>query len=246
MRFVAVAAAVLLLAGAGCGSPEPPPEVRAPKGDRYSAPRAAMVEVLRRAGVTDPKVLDAMGRVPRHRFVPADQVRWAYVDTPLLIGEGQTISAPHMVGLMTQMLELTGKEKVLEIGTGSGYQAAVLSGLVAQVYSIEIRESLARTAAKRLADLGYGNVTVLAGDGYGGWPDPAVPPFDAIIVTAAPEEVPDALVRQLAPGGRMIVPLGSQKSYQVLTRIRKSADGTVTREEGVPVSFVPMVHESEK
>jgi protein-L-isoaspartate(D-aspartate) O-methyltransferase len=254
---------VLLLAAGACGPDRVPPETPAAEstaaepaatesgapaaGDSWSVLREEMVEKVRTMqartiGRPDARVLEVMGRVERHRFVPPDAVRWAYRDTALHIGEGQTISAPHMVGLMTQMLELTGKEKVLEIGTGSGYQAAVLSELVPKVWSIEILESLADSARERLARLGYTNVDVYCGDGYRGWPDAAVPPFDAIIVTAAPEEIPEKLVRQLAPGGRMVVPVGPRDGYQRLIRIRKAEDGTVTRETGIPVAFVPMVH----
>ncbi|MCZ6793045.1 MAG: protein-L-isoaspartate(D-aspartate) O-methyltransferase, partial [Planctomycetota bacterium] len=171
------------------------------------------------------------------------RARQAYRPEPLLIGEDQTISSPYIVARMTEMLELKGREKALEIGTGSGYQAAVLSLLVPHVYSIEIRPSLALSARKRLGDLGFSNVTILTGDGYKGWPSEA--PFDVIIVTAAPPQVPDALVEQLAPGGRLVLPVGDTRRYQILTLIRKDENGVVTREKGERVRFVPMIHKAE-
>ena len=161
-------------------------------------------------GVRDPRVLQAMREVKRHLFVPGESAEDAYEDYPLPIGEGQTISQPYIVALMTELLELQPDDKVLEIGTGSGYQAAILSRLAREVRSIEIVPSLAETAGKRLDLLGYDNVHLRVGDGYKGWPDEA--PFDAIIVTAAPPEIPQALVDQLAEGGRMVVPVGT--NYQ--------------------------------
>jgi protein-L-isoaspartate(D-aspartate) O-methyltransferase len=188
-------------------------------------------------GVKDPRVLDAMRRVPRHLFVSKGDEDYAYDDGALPIGLGQTISQPYIVALMTELARIRPTDKVLEIGTGSGYQAAVLGELAASVYSIEIIDSLARRAAERLKELGYKNIVVLCGDGYKGWPDQA--PFDAIIVTAAPPEIPEELVRQLAPGGRMVIPVGT--SVQNLIVIRKNADGTTSTEEHIPVRFVPMV-----
>lgn len=192
-------------------------------------------------GVTDDRVLRAMRSVPRHEFVPEELRRLAYVNRPLPIGHGQTISQPYVVARMTELLELAPGEKVLEVGTGSGYQAAVLAELTDAVYSIEIVGELARTARQRLRRLGYDSVTVRHGDGYEGWPDEA--PFEAIIVTAAPERVPDALVEQLARGGRMVLPVGPEGGRQVLTVVRKTVDGRVEREEVSVVRFVPMVRD---
>ena len=177
-----------------------------------------------------------MRRVPRHRFVPDDQRHNAYEDTPLPIGSGQTISQPYIVGYMTAALEPAKTDRVLEIGTGSGYQAAVLAELVGEVYTIEIVPALARQAASVLKDLGYTNVRTREGDGYRGWPEAA--PFTKIIVTAAPEQVPQALVDQLAVGGLMAVPVG--RGDQMMTVIRKTTDGVVQRET-IPVRFVPMI-----
>jgi protein-L-isoaspartate(D-aspartate) O-methyltransferase len=180
-----------------------------------------------------PQVLNAMAAVPRHRFVPPAWQTQAYADRPLPIGHGQTISQPFIVALMTELLDLKGGERVLEIGTGSGYQAAVLAELAREVYTIEIVDPLGRQAADALKALGYRNVEVRVGDGYRGWPERA--PFDAIIVTAAPPAIPQALIDQLRPGGRMVVPVGRQFETQVLTVIEKRADGAITRR------FVPMV-----
>jgi protein-L-isoaspartate(D-aspartate) O-methyltransferase len=183
-------------------------------------------------------VLDALRRVPRHLFVPEAVRREAYRDQPLPIGHDATISAPTIVALMTQLLEVEPQHRVLEVGTGSGYQAAVLSGLVRQVYSIEIVEPLARSAAERLRALGYENVAVRAGDGYAGWPDRA--PFDRIIVTAAAPHVPQPLIDQLRPGGRMVIPVGRGESEQLML-IRKDENGRVSRRAILPVRFVPLV-----
>ncbi|MDD9878474.1 MAG: protein-L-isoaspartate(D-aspartate) O-methyltransferase [Magnetovibrio sp.] len=183
----------------------------------------------------------AMAAVQRHLFVDDDIQIAAYVNRPQRIGHGQTISQPYIVALMTDFLDLTGSEKVLEIGTGSGYQAAVLAEVLKQgrVFTIEIVEPLAKMAAKRLRELDYDNVTVRHGDGYKGWPEEA--PFDAVIVTAAPETIPEALVEQLKPGGRMIVPIGRAHDRQTLTLVRKDAAGQVTVDKVLPVAFVPMV-----
>ena len=191
--------------------------------------------------ITDPRVLSAMRRVPRDRFVPADQRLWAYDDRPLPIGYRQTISQPYIVAYMTQALQVTPAARVLEIGTGSGYQAAVLAELVASVYSIEIVPQLAERAADTLTELGYANVQVKQGDGYAGWPEEA--PFDAIIVTAAPDHVPQPLVSQLAVGGRMIIPVGQDR--QALTVLVRTTDG-VTENTTLPVRFVPMTGEAER
>jgi protein-L-isoaspartate(D-aspartate) O-methyltransferase len=189
----------------------------------------------------DPRVMEAMGSVPRHRFVPEGQEPQAYQNRPLPIGHGQTISQPYIVALMTDLLKLRKEDRVLEVGTGSGYQAAVLSVLVKAVYSIEIVKPLAEEAAQRLTRLGYANVQVRAGDGYGGWPEHA--PFDAIMVTAGAPHVPPALVEQLKPGGRMVIPVGPASAIQSLMLIEKRPDGTVAEREVIPVRFVPLTRE---
>jgi len=183
-------------------------------------------------------VLDALRRVPRHRFVPEAAQADAYRDRPLPIGHEATISAPTIVALMTELLDVRPEHRVLEVGTGSGYQAAVLSGLVREVYSIEIVEPLARSAAGRLQALGFANVSVRAGDGYAGWPEHA--PFDRIIVTAAAPHVPQPLVDQLRPGGRMVIPVGRGDSEQLML-IVKDGRGRVSRRAILPVRFVPLV-----
>jgi protein-L-isoaspartate(D-aspartate) O-methyltransferase len=178
-----------------------------------------------------------MRTVPRELFVPRNVRPHAYKDYPLPIGFGQTISQPFMVGLMTELLEPKKNHRVLEIGTGSGYQAAILSGLVGELYSIEIVPELARSAAETLRSLGLLNVTVREGDGYRGWPEKA--PFDGIILTAAPPEIPQVLLEELKPGGRLIAPIGER--VQQLVVMQKSGDGKVTTRSVLPVSFVPMV-----
>ncbi len=195
---------------------------------------------IRARGVKDKRVLAAMEKVPRHEFVPAEQRLQAYEDRPLPIGEGQTISQPYIVALMTELLEVEEGDKVLEIGTGSGYQAAILAELTPHVYTIEIIASLAERAEETLRRLGYETVQVKAGDGYLGWPEHA--PFDGIIVTCAPEEVPEALAEQLKEGGRMVIPVGPQWTNQTLYVLRKSG-GRLRQKEVIPVRFVPMVHE---
>ena len=203
------------------------------------AMRAALVRsVAERGYVKSERVLDAMRRVPRHLFVPSAPLEQAYGDWPLGIGAGQTISQPSVVGEMTEALELRGTERVLEIGTGSGYQAAILGVLAREVYSIEIVRELGERARERLRDLGYANVQVRVGDGYAGWPELA--PFDRVILTAAPPEIPTALLDQLAEGGVLVAPVGEQHETQWLVRIRKK-DGGLTRERLEPVRFVPMV-----
>jgi protein-L-isoaspartate(D-aspartate) O-methyltransferase len=191
--------------------------------------------------IVDARVLAAMGAVPRERFAPPDLVAQAYDDGPLPIGHGQTISQPYVVALMTQSLALTGVERVLELGTGCGYQTAVLAECARAVYSLEIVEPLAVAAGARLAELGYANVHVRCADGYGGWPDEA--PFDAVLAAAAPDHVPEPLVDQLAEGGRLILPVGGQE--QELVVIRKSG-GELTRRSVLPVRFVPMTGEARK
>jgi protein-L-isoaspartate(D-aspartate) O-methyltransferase len=192
---------------------------------------------IRSRGVRDARVLEAMEKVPRHEFVPDASINQAYDDHPLHIGYGQTISQPYIVALMSEVLRLEPGDRVLEVGTGSGYQAAVLAELVEEVYSIEIVEALGHEAAERLKRLGYDNVKVRIGDGYKGWPEEA--PFDAIIVTAAPETVPQALVEQLADGGRMVLPVGV--GIQDLLLVEKN-NGKVTESNITSVRFVPMVH----
>jgi len=186
-------------------------------------------------GITDRQVITAMRKVERHKFVPKDYERHAYIDGPLPIGEGQTISQPFIVALMTEKLGLKGDEKVLEIGTGSGYQAAVLSLIVKEVYTIEIVPELAKSAAGRLESLGFKNVHVKCGDGFLGWTE--VAPFDGIIITCAAPKVPEPLTEQLAEGGRIVMPLGEE--YQMLVLIKK-VKGKLEKVEIIPVMFVPM------
>ncbi|WP_370588530.1 protein-L-isoaspartate(D-aspartate) O-methyltransferase [Robiginitalea sp. SC105] len=187
-------------------------------------------------------VLRAMRRVPRHLFVPEARQRNAYEDTPLPIGEGQTISQPYMVAFMTQALHLGRGDKVLEIGTGSGYQAAVLSQLTDSVYTIEIVEPLGEAARTRLQELGYGKVQTRIGDGYNGWPEEA--PFDAIIVTAGAEEIPQPLVDQLAAGGRMVIPVGPHRGVRDLVLLKKRRNGKVVQESLMAVRFVPFTRKN--
>ena len=193
--------------------------------------------------VNDPAVLAAMAAVPRHLFVPPQYRDQAYEDFPLPIGHGQTISQPYIVALMTELARPSPADRVLEVGTGSGYQAAVISRLVARVFSVELVDPLAQSAAAVLRRLGYANVTVRSGDGYLGWPDEA--PFDIILVTAAPEDVPAALVAQLKPGGRLVVPVGPVHDVQDLQLIEKDAAGRVSTRSVIPVRFVPMVKKRE-
>ena len=229
---------IFCLALAAAAAPPPPP---APRED-FTAARQAMVSAqIEHRGVTDTRVLSAMQEVPRHLFVPEPLREQAYDDSPLPIGEGQTISQPYIVALMTSLLELRPGDRVLEIGTGSGYQAAVLSRLAKQVYSMEILPALAEQARHNLADAGCKNVNVRVGDGYKGWPEEA--PFDAVIVTAAPEQVPQPLIDQLRVGGRMVIPVGNY--FQNLLLITKTAEG-VERRTILPVRFVPMTGEVQK
>lgn len=188
-------------------------------------------------GIKDEKVINAMLKVKRHLFVPKEYEKYAYRDQPLPIGYSQTISQPYIVAFMTEAAGLKLSDKVLEVGTGSGYQAAVLAEIVDKVYTIEILGPLARSAKQRLKKLGYKNIYVLCGDGYKGWPEEA--PFDVIIVTAAPSEIPEELVKQLKEGGRMIIPVGS--FFQELYRVSKK-DGKIEKKGLLPVRFVPMVH----
>jgi len=210
--------------------------------ERYGQQRTAMVvQQLRSRDITDPRVLKAMEKVPRHLFVPEANRRWAYVDGPLEIGHAQTISQPYIVAYMTQALEPRETDKVLEIGTGSGYQAAILAEIVKDVYTIEIVEPLAESATKLLGELGYQNVHVRAGDGYKGWPEAA--PFDAIIVTCAPDHIPQPLVEQLAIGGKLVIPVGSFSQDMVI--VTKTEKG-VMESRTIAVRFVPMTGEAQK
>jgi protein-L-isoaspartate(D-aspartate) O-methyltransferase len=212
----------------------------------YEARRRAMVGEITAKYSASRERLDArvdvvMARVPRHLFVPPAQQPYAYEDRPLAIGHKQTISQPYIVALMTDLLKLGSQDRVLEIGTGSGYQAAVLSGLVRLVYTIEIVPPLAAEARERLARLGYRNVEVRTGDGYKGWEENA--PFDAIMVTAGADEVPAPLLRQLKPGGRMVIPVGPVDGIQYLTLIEKQADGSIRSRQVIPVRFVPFTRD---
>jgi len=231
----------------GQGAPSPPAsgQTTAPADDPTYAARKAMVDALREerpVPVTDERVLQAMLDTPRHLFVPEDVRDLAYLQSPLPIGEGQTISAPYIVGLMTEKLQPDPEDVILEVGTGSGYQAAVLARLVKQVYSIEIVPALAERATARLQAMGYANVTVRCGDGYQGWAEHA--PFDGVIVTCAPTHPPQPLVDQLRDGGRMVIPYG-EEDQQVLYVLTK-AGTEVHEEEVLPVAFVPMTGEAQQ
>jgi protein-L-isoaspartate(D-aspartate) O-methyltransferase len=221
--------------------------------DQWTAPRAAMVRTIEAHAALLPKavstdglsaaVLDVIGRVPRHEFVPERMEAQAYSDAPLPIGYGQTISQPFIVALMTHLIRAGPDSTVLEIGTGSGYQAAVLSPLAKTVCTIEIIPGLGETAARRLKDLGYDNVQTKIGDGYFGWPECG--PFDGILVTAAAGHVPPPLVQQLKPGGRMVIPIGTVFGPQFLTLVEKTEGGQITTRQILPVAFVPLARESQ-
>lgn len=235
MTLVRIALSVLLIATAAAD-------------DEFARGRIRMVEEIallaRETGVEtgrrelDARVMAAMAKTPRHRFVPPQEEKKAYQNRPLPIGYGQTISQPYIVALMTDLMHLRSGDTVLEIGTGSGYQAAILAGLARAVYTIEIVEPLGRQAENRLKALGYGNVTVRVGDGYHGWSEHA--PFDAIIVTAAASHIPPPLIRQLKPGGRLVIPVGAAFFTQYLMLVEKKADGSVTSRQILPVRFVPL------
>jgi len=216
----------------------------------YATERQALVEELRLesrdaedygAPPLSDTVLASIGHVPRHEFVPQSVRHESYRNHPLPIGAGQTISQPYIVALMTELADVSADEVVLEIGTGSGYQAAVLSGLAAHVYTIEIVEMLGRRATEDLARLGYDNVTVRIGDGYAGWPEHA--PFDAIVVTAAPDQIPQPLIDQLKVGGRMVIPVGGEYAVQTLKLLSKDADGNLEEKNIIPVRFVPLTRD---
>jgi protein-L-isoaspartate(D-aspartate) O-methyltransferase len=205
--------------------------------DAWEPARRRMIDdQIRARGITNQAVLDAMRKVPRHAFVPPNLRDAAYEDGPLPIGQGQTISQPYIVAYMTEALGIRPGDHVLEIGTGSGYQAAVLAEIAREVYTIEIVPELADRARQTLAGLGYKNVFVRTGNGYAGWPEKA--PFPRIMVTAAPDDIPAALVEQLAPGGAMVLPVGT--SFQEMTIVTKTAQG-IARKTTIPVRFVPMV-----
>jgi len=226
MVRASVLIAVALATGVGCAQ------------EQSTEARLRMVEdqILAR-GVQDTATLRAMSTVPRHLFVPDQLAHRAYEDTPLPIGQGQTISQPYIVALMTELIKPHHGQRVLEVGTGSGYQAALLAEIVDSVFTIEILPDLARSASERLRDMGYGNVSVRQGDGYLGWPERA--PFDAILVTAAAEEIPGPLVDQLKDGGLMVIPVGPPEMVQALTLVKKQGNNVATRSL-VPVRFVPL------
>jgi len=226
-------------------------QASAASGDEYADARQNLVDIIEQdvrdtslyidKEALDSRVMAAMGRVPRHEFVPAIQRHRAYTNRPLPIGHGQTISQPYIVALMSDLIKPQADDRVLELGTGSGYQAAILAELTGQVYSIEIIEALGKQADERLSRLGYDNVTLRIGDGYYGWEEYA--PFDAIVVTAAASHVPPPLVAQLKPGGRMIIPVGSRFLTQQLVLIEKDADGQLITRQILPVKFVPLTGE---
>jgi protein-L-isoaspartate(D-aspartate) O-methyltransferase len=228
--------ALVVLLVSACGS-APGQAVQQEVG-RAQERQAMVTEQIEARGVSHPGVLRAMNAVPRHEFVPEDYGELAYDDRPLPIGLGQTISQPFIVALMTELIAAEPTDRILEVGTGSGYQAAVASELVAEVFSIELLPELAASAAERLRRLGFDNVHVRAGDGYLGWPDEA--PFDGILVTAGADHVPQPLIDQLAVGARMVIPVGDQRANQVLKVIEKLPDGTVDTRDVTPVRFVPL------
>lgn len=253
MKWI-ISAVMLFLVCSGCTKPAQtvpldkttlPAEVTQAEDPIFAEKRSSMVERhLKARDITDKRVREVMGRVPRHKFVRPDDQDVAYADHPLPIDEGQTISQPYVVALMTQALELRGDEKVLEIGTGSGYQAAVLAELVEEVYTIEIKEKLAESAKERLSGMGYANVHVKNADGYFGWEEHA--PFDAIMITAAVNHIPPPLIEQLGEGGKLILPLGPTTYYQTMTIIEKKEGETYATHLLGFYSFVPMTGKAEK
>lgn len=236
--LIAVVLGLVVLASLTCGQVSYSELTEAPQHSEqeFAAQRRNLVEVLKSQGITNTSVLDALLKVPRHKFVPPSHRSLAYQNRALPIGHEQTISQPFIVGYMTEAAKIAPGEKVLEIGTGSGYQAAVLAELAKEVFSIEIIPALADSARNLLREMGYKNVQVKTGNGYLGWPEHS--PFDAIIVTAAPDEVPKALVDQLAVRGTMVVPVGSRAQQMVI--ITRNESGVVERRT-IPVAFVPMV-----
>ena len=245
MRAVLVSALAMIGLTQG-----PPSSAQDPHAEARARMVAEIAAVARETGGETGRprfgdaVMAAMGKVPRHRFVPSAEEPFAYENRPLPIGDGQTISQPYIVALMTDLLDPKPTDTVLEVGTGSGYQAAVLAELVARVYTIEIVEPLGKRAAKALGDLGYRNVEARVGDGYGGWPEAA--PFDSIIVTAAPAAVPQPLIDQLKPGGRMVIPVGGTFEVQQLLLVEKQRDGSATTRRTLPVRFVPLTRDRGK
>ena len=238
-RWRAMFAAVLALSGMTASDAQT--DYASRRAHMVAEVEALYAETRAETGLAamSPAVRAALGKVERHRLVPPELAREAYRNHPLPIGEGQTISQPYIVALSTDLIDPKPGQVVLEVGTGSGYQAAVLAEIVRQVYSIEIVPSLARSAQARLAELGYRNIEVRIGDGYAGWPEKA--PFDGIIVTAAAPRVPPALVQQLKPGGKMVIPVGGQWGVQELEVITRRADGGYDRKSVLPVRFVPLV-----
>ncbi len=212
---------------------------RKPAGDRWLEARERLAEEVARDGIRDSATLAAIRSVPRHEFVPPDQRVYAYLNTPLPIGQGQTISQPSVVALMTELIQPHNGQRVLEVGTGSGYQAAVLAEAGCRVWTIEIFEALASEAKQRLARLGYSGVQVRHGDGYLGWPEAA--PFQAVLVTAAADSIPQPLLDQLAPGGRLVMPVGDPQTHQDLVLVEKDSLGRVASRRLIPVRFVPLL-----
>jgi len=242
-KIAIVLCALPIVLAAGCTSDggSSPPESAIASEDTYEVRREQMVsEQLRDRGIKDEAVLAAMSNVPRHRFVDASQAELAYGDFPLPIGHQQTISQPYIVAYMSEAADISPGDRVLEIGTGSGYQAAILAEIAKEVYTIEIIPELGERARNILSELGYDNVEVRIGDGYAGWPENA--PFDAIILTAAPDRVPPPLVEQLAVGGKLVAPVGEE--YQDMVVMEKTPDGIV-EQQTIPVRFVPMTGESQ-
>lgn len=236
-----MAFATCIAYGAGARDPNQPPRPRHDHpafSQRVQERHKMVLTQIQARDINDPNVLMAIRTVPRHAFVPAAVRSLAYADQPLPIGLGQTISQPYIVAFMTQALGLRSDSKVLEIGTGSGYQAAVCAEIAREVYTIEIIGELAAAAAKRLKELGYQNVFVKTGDGFYGWPQKA--PFDAIIGTAAAGRIPRPLLDQLAPGGRMVLPVENKEGFQYLVLVTKKKDGTISQKTLLPVTFVPM------
>jgi len=236
VRSAARSLLVAAIAATGCGQ-------KAPPASEFAAQRQFMVQrQLIPRGIKDQRVLAAMAKVPREEFVTPESRAASYEDGPLPIGYGQTISQPYIVAFMTEQLRPTPRDRVLEVGTGSGYQASILAELVSEVYSIEIVQPLAKNAEATLQRLGYKNVHLKIGDGYQGWPE--MGPFDAIIVTCAPDKVPQALVDQLKDGGRMVIPVGNRFAQQLYLLEKK--DGQLKQSATLPVRFVPMTNEADK
>lgn len=236
-RGGALVALVSLFAGIFFATAAPGQVGAGTSNDTFRALRESMVEQVRSRGLDEPHLLEALGQVPRHRFVPEEKASLAYDDRPIEVAAGQTLSQAYLSAVMIDLLELDGDERVLEIGTGTGYDAALLSRLVKEVYTIEIDRDLAREAERTLDELGYDNVHVRQADGYHGWPEEA--PFDAILLTAAPHRIPRPLLDQLAPGGRMVVAVGAAL-HQDLKLITKNADGETTQRRITPISLCPM------